>query len=151
MKSVFQPADKNNLIQRINKLSEESTPSWGKLSVGQMCEHCARVLEINAGLVEEKKPGFLVKLFAPMVRKMILGEKPYPKNSPTAPQLKVRKPVDFETGKERLLTNLNYFTNPENKEQIVNHPSKLYGKLTEAEKGWSQYKHINYHLNQFGV
>ena len=39
IKSVFNAADVAELIDRINKLTPQSTPLWGKMNVGQMLAH----------------------------------------------------------------------------------------------------------------
>ena len=151
MKSVFNQEHVSDLKNRIEQLTAKTEPDWGKMSVGQMCEHCARALDVNAGIVEEEKPNLLIKLFSPLLKMFVLNDKPYRKNSPTTPQFKVQQPINFGTGKQRLLESLTYFSKPENKEKIVNTKSKVFGQLTEDEKGWAQYKHIDYHLTQFGV
>lgn len=151
MKSIFNQSEQQEIVSRIYKLSENSSPHWGKMTAGQMCLHCATVLDVHAGVIKEDKPPFFVKLLRPMMRKVIFGDKAYPKNSPTSSQFKMLEETDFHSGKQKLLDSLDYFTNPENKEKIIEHPSRVFGKLTEEEKGWAQYKHINHHLKQFGV
>ena len=39
MKSIFNPADNQEIITRIQSLSPESKALWGKMSVDQMLKH----------------------------------------------------------------------------------------------------------------
>jgi len=151
MNSIFNTTEIQALQERISQLTPDSNAQWGKMDAAQMCAHCSSVLDVNAGVIEEKKPSIMVKLMKPMIRKVVFGEKPYPKNSPTSPQFKVTDQKDFETEKANLLDRLHYFTASENRDRVVNHPSKVFGKLSEQQKGWSQYKHLHHHLEQFGV
>ena len=40
MKTIFNKTSRNNLIDRINSLNENSTAQWGKINVCQMTKHC---------------------------------------------------------------------------------------------------------------
>ncbi len=151
MNSLFQPDHAKQLIERLESLEEHSTPQWGKMNAAQMLEHCALALDVNAGKVEEKEPSFMVKLMKPLIKSAVFGPKPYRKNSPTNPQFKVSNAVEFQDAKQHFVDSFNYFTHPENKEVILSVPSKLFGLLTEEQKGFAQFKHINYHFNQFGL
>ncbi len=82
-----------------------------------------------------------------MIRKMVVGEKPYPKSSKTHPQYLQTSTKDFGTEKQRLLKALDKWKGMEGEK--IDHA--LFGVLTQEEKGWSAYKHLNHHLTQFGV
>ena len=83
-----------------------------------------------------------------MIRKMVVGPKPYPKNTRTHPQYLQTEPRDFDTEKARLLAALNAFVEAENSPA---RPHSLFGVQTHDEKGWAGYKHLDHHLTQFGV
>jgi hypothetical protein len=148
-KSLFSTEVYQNCLNRIEQLSDRSNPRWGKMTAAQMFSHCAEILEVANGK-ELKNTPFIAKLFKGMIRKMVVGDKPYPKNTRTHPQYLQTEDRDFEAEKKRLLEALDNFVNmdKEQAQQIV-HP--LFGKTTIEEKGWSMYKHLNHHLNQFGV
>jgi hypothetical protein len=40
MKTVFDKAVREELISRINSLSEDKVAQWGKMNVHQMMKHC---------------------------------------------------------------------------------------------------------------
>jgi hypothetical protein len=110
------------------------------MSAAQMFSHCAEILEVANGRDLKNTP-LIAKLFKGMIRKMVVNEKPYPKNTKTHPQYRQTTDKDFETEKKRLLLALD-------KLQII-HP--LFGRMSRQEKGWSMYKHLDHHLTQFCV
>ena len=72
-------------LQRIDALTADTHPQWGVMSVGQMLSHCAEIQEVSNGKALEGTP-FIVRLLGGFIRKMVVGGKPYPKNTKTHPQ-----------------------------------------------------------------
>jgi hypothetical protein len=150
MKNVFNPTDSAEIINRIEKLTPSSKPLWGKMSVAQMLAHCNVTYEL---VYEDKhpKPGpikrFLLKTF---IKNVVVNEKPYKHNSRTAPVFLINEDKDFETEKQRLTDHIkktqkmgeNYFEGKE---------SHSFGPLNKTEWNNMFYKHLDHHLNQFGV
>jgi len=150
MKSIFDEETYKECLARIDQLTTDTQPQWGKMNAAQMLAHCCEIQDVANGKDLKGTP-FLVKLFKNMVRKTVVGEKPYKKNSPTHPQYKKDGfQCDFDTEKNRLSATMSKFYNedPEILAQII-HP--LFGKMTRDEKGWAIYKHLDHHLDQFGV
>ncbi|MBW4360014.1 hypothetical protein [Flavobacterium taihuense] len=53
MGSIYDKADNAAMIARINSLTAESKPLWGKMTVDQMCKHCNTTIQlhlVNKGL-----------------------------------------------------------------------------------------------------
>jgi hypothetical protein len=146
IKSIYDLTTYESMVGRINQLTSESQPQWGKMSVGQMLAHCAEVQDVSNGKPLKGTPWF-INLIGGFVKKMVLNKDPYPKNIRTHPQYLTTEPEDFETQKERLLLSL--------KAMIAlgkissRHP--IFGEMTPDEKGWGMYKHLDHHLGQFGV
>ena len=46
MKSLFESETHQDILNRIEKLNENSTANWGKMNVGQMLKHCQKPMEI---------------------------------------------------------------------------------------------------------
>ena len=148
-RSLFSPEVYQDCLNRIERLAPETTPEWGSMTAAQMLSHCAEIQDVSNGK-ELKNTPILIKLLKGMVRNMVVGEKPFPKNSKTHPQYKQTSDRNFETEKERLLHALEVFVNAD-KERAVQQIHPLFGEMTAEEKGWSMYKHLNHHLTQFGV
>ena len=144
--SLYAPDTYQHSLARIERLSPQTTPRWGSMSAAQMLAHCAEILEVANGEPLKNTP-LLVKLFKRMIRSMVVGGRPYPKNTRTHPQYEQTAERDFETEKQRLLAALTRFKEEEGLPR--EHP--LFGAMTAEEKGWSIYKHLDHHLSQFGV
>ena len=149
MKSVFEPEARQQLVARLDALRPDSARQWGKMDPAQMLGHCANALETATG-DRPMKQGLLGKILMPFFRKSILGEKPFSRNSPTDPTFVIRDPRDFEAEKRRLLTLLDRFVaaGPDNAGKYVH---SFFGKMTGQEWGELTHKHLDHHLQQFGV
>ena len=81
---------------------------------------------------------------------MVVNEKPYKKNSRTAPVFLITNEKDFKIEKDRLLS---YITKTQElgREHFDNKESHSFGNLTKNEWNNMLYKHLDHHLNQFGV
>lgn len=145
-KSLYHRDVYHDILARIEKLTAESTPQWGKMDSGKMIAHCADIFDVSNGKPLANTP-FFARLFKGMIRKMVVGEKPYPKNSKTHPQYIQTSAKDFGTEKQRLLKALERWKGMEGEQT----EHALFGVLTREEKGWSAYKHLDHHLSQFGV
>lgn len=83
MKTIFNKAEREELIERINTLNSHNMAQWGKMNLYQMMKHCTRwndwVLG-NGG--HSYRQEFLGKLFGKMVLKgMVKDDKPMKKNA----------------------------------------------------------------------
>lgn len=146
-KTLYDSEDYQEALGRIDELSADSTPEWGKMSVGQMLAHCAEVTEVYNGKPLEGTP-FYVKLMKGLIRKVVVAPKAFQKKLASHPQYIHTESRDFETEKVRLLSALEKF---KAEEQQPNPKHALLGTLTNEEKGWSAWKHLDHHLRQFGV
>ena len=150
MKNVFNPPDLAELTARIERLKSDTTPQWGKMNVGQMLAHCNVSYEMA---FEHKHPRpnplvrFLLKLF---VKNQVVGPKPYPRNGRTAPAFVVADQRDFEHEKQRLLGYLHQ-TQQLGEAHFAGRESHSFGPLSASEWNTMFYKHLDHHLNQFGV
>ena len=150
MKNIFDPVVTAEVISRINKLQPSTQPQWGKMSVDQMLAHCNVTYEM-AFENKHKKPNgftqFLLKLF---VKNTVVSDKPYKRNSKTAPQFLISDAKNFQAEKERLRGYLNKTQNL-GASYFDGRTSHSFGKLTKQEWNNMFYKHLDHHLTQFGV
>jgi len=100
---------------------------------------------------KHKKPGaiarFILKTF---VKPKVVGEKSYPKDSPTAPQFLIKERKNFEEEKKRLIGFIQK-TQQLGADAFEGKESFSFGKLTAQEWNNMFAKHLNHHLSQFGV
>lgn len=150
MKNIFDAKVTNELIDRIHKLEPTTRPQWGKMSADQMLAHCNVTYEM-AFEDKHKKPNGLTKLMLKLfVKNTVVGEKPYKRNSRTAPQFLIVDARNFEAEKERLVAYLQKTQNL-GEAYFDGRESHSFGKLTKQEWNNMFYKHLHHHLTQFGV
>ncbi len=151
MQNVFDAHEAQNYIDRINKLTPFATPIWGKMSVDQMLAHCNVTYEMVYEPQKHKAPGGLAKfILKKFVKPKVVGEKSYAKNSPTSPQFRITHPQDFILEKKRMIGFIQK-TQQLGREAFDGKESFSFGKLKAGEWNNMFAKHLNHHLEQFGV
>lgn len=150
MKTIFEQETVNELIARINKLTPETTPSWGKMNVAQMLAHCNVSYEMAYENIH-KAPNAFVKLILKLfVKEQVVGSKPYKKNGQTAPAFLITDTKDFEKEKARLIAYLEK-TQKLGANHFEGKESLSFGKLNANQWNIMFQKHLEHHLAQFGV
>jgi hypothetical protein len=149
MKTLFDPAAYQEITRRVESLQPSSPRQWGKMTVSQMLEHSARALEIAAGK-KQTKQAFVGKAIGWIFRGNFVGEKPFGRNAPTGPEFIVSNEPEFQRSRERVTALLKelHQLGESGCEGTVH---GFFGKLTGAEWGVTQYKHMDHHLRQFGA
>lgn len=150
MINIFTKEGTAGVVQRILDLTPITKANWGKMSVSQMLAHCAVAYEM---VYTDKypKPNIFVKLILKIfVKKGVVSDAPFLRNSKTAPQFLIKEDKSFEEEKKRLIDFI--IRSQELGEQYFdNLESQSFGKLTATEWSNSFYKHLDHHLIQFGV
>ncbi len=148
MKSIFDKATRDELINRINSINENSTTQWGKMNIYQMLKHCALWDGWILGKSEHKyKQTFIGRIFGKMALKdMTKDESPLRKNVPTLAELKVtEKNGDVASKKKEWITLIENYADYSNPNFI----HSFFGKMTKEQIGYLAYKHTDHHLRQF--
>jgi hypothetical protein len=150
MNSVFNLDDLNEIKGRINNLNSESLPQWGKMNAAAMLAHCSVTYEMIY-TKKHPKPNFVLRfILTSFVKKAVVSPKPYPKNSKTAPAFLITDSRDFDREKEILFHWLDKVYS-DGRESFEGRESHSFGKLSTEEWDRMMYKHLDHHLNQFGV
>ncbi|MBL0743397.1 DinB family protein [Chryseolinea lacunae] len=146
MKTVFDKPTRDELIRRIDSLSENDTAQWGKMSVYQMAKHCALWEEMVMGTLPIKR-AFIGYLFGRLALKQSLkDDKPMGHNAPTSPKLLVKeRHGDLAAEKKKWKTLLE--ENAQSPARNFVHP--FFGTITTEQLGYHAFKHIDHHLRQF--
>ncbi|SHL66221.1 DinB family protein [Flavobacterium saccharophilum] len=150
MKNVFSTADCNEFKNRINQLTPESKALWGKMNVAQMLAHCNVAYEMVYEGIHPKPNASLRLILKLLVKNSVVNEKPYPKNNHTAPQFIIKEERNFNIERDRLIIYLNK-THELGDDHFEGKESLSFGKLSAMEWNNMFTKHLNHHLNQFGV
>ena len=150
MKSLFESETHQDILNRIEKLNENTTANWGKMNVGQMLKHCQQLMKIALGKRKMKgKAGFFIKIIFKLFKPMMYNDRPWKRNIVTAREFVITGPQDFETEKNNIIKLINEFASKKNNTNWPKHP--IFGVFTTEQRGQMQYKHLDHHLTQFGV
>ena len=79
VKDLFDNAVKQEIIDRINKLTPTTQRQWGKMDVAQMLAHCQMPLGVATGK-HRLKGSFFLKLIGPLFKSLPYNDKPFKKN-----------------------------------------------------------------------
>lgn len=145
--NLFDTQVKQKIIERINKLSPDTKAKWGKMNPSQMLAHCRMPIGIALGL-HTIKGNWLMKLILPLFKKNLYDGKPYKQGLPTDKSFVMTgKDKDFETEKNKLFDMISQFID----DNITNDKHPVFGKLTKEQWSKATWKHLDHHLQQFGV
>ena len=150
MKNIFESTVTSEVINRINNLTPATPQLWGKMNVAQMLAHCNVSYELVYDNIHPKPNAFMKFIMKAMVKKLVVNEKPYKKNSQTAPVFVISDEKEFEKEKARLIAYL-IKTQELGETHFDGKESHSFGKLTKTEWNNMFYKHLDHHLGQFGV
>ena len=150
MKNIFDKTISEEIIDRINSLNSNTSPKWGKMTVDQMLAHCNVTYELIYDNKIPKPSGFKKWMLKAFVKNIVISEKPYKRNSRTAPEFLITNKKDFEKEKDRLISYIRKIQELGSK-YFDNKESHSFGKLTKTEWNNMFYKHLDHHLNQFGA
>jgi hypothetical protein len=147
VKNIFTPGVKPEIVVRINKLTADSKPVWGKMNVAQMLAHLQMPLGVADGSHILKR-NLMGMILGPLIKRKLYNDTPYKRSLPTAPSfITVNSEREFEMEKAKLLDQIGRFTEA----NMVNDRHPFFGKMTNEQWGRGMWKHIDHHLQQFGV
>jgi hypothetical protein len=148
--SIFETKTTESILSRLNHLTNTTQPLWGKMNAAQMLAHLNVAYDIDSGKIKSETPAlmkFMLKLF---LKPILVNEKPYKKNSRTAPLFLISSEKDFEKEKKSLIDNILESQN-NGREYYEGRESNSVGKMNANEWSNMYYKHIEHHFTQFGI
>lgn len=151
MQNVFDAKDAQEYINRINNLTPETPRKWGKMSVDQVLAHLNVAYDLTFTPEKFPKPSFIAKfLLSRFVKPKITNEIPYKPSLPTSPAFIIANERNFEEEKAKLIGNIQRVQQL-GKEAFEGKENINFGKMTA--QCWNNMfaKHLNHHLDQFGV
>ncbi len=150
MPTIRNQSDRENLIERLKRLSGDENPAWGKMNVNQMVSHLVQAGELPFLASLPDKSNFFSRTF---IKPLILYVLPMPKEVKTSPEMNQqengRKPLDFDVDKSLVIDSINKIGDLPVDHECKYHP--FFGKMNAKEWAVIAHKHIDHHLKQFGV
>lgn len=153
MKSISDPALRQDLHRRISLLQEDSKPLWGKMNVWQMTRHCNNWSEWLLGrgpyTGHVYRQDLLGKLFGRWaLRSNTKDDRPMQRNMP-AGKLAIKDTTRGNLeGEKALWIQLTDDCALQYNEYFIH---DFFGRMTAEQISIFAYKHYDHHLRQFGV
>ncbi|MFM8567269.1 MAG: DinB family protein [Gemmatimonadota bacterium] len=147
---LFDPRAVDATIARLQTLTPDRAPRWGKMNVGQMLAHC-RVACAMALQDDFPRPNPVLRFFLRLVVKgFVTGQAPYRRNLRTAPVFLVSPEQDFVSERDGLIADLRAVC-ARGRAHFEGRPSPNFGPLTAEQWNTMLAKHLAHHLEQFGA
>lgn len=150
MKSIFEEDSYIEIVNRLDELTKQHHPKWGKMTVEQMLVHCRKSIEYAMGDIELQAPHPLKIFFANFTKASLYNNKPFKKNLSTIKDFVIKEHDTFETEKKRLKSIIRRM-HTSKKFFFPYTYHQVYGRLEPYMWGQSVYKHLDHHFKQFGV
>jgi hypothetical protein len=148
MNTVWDPALRRSFATRVGRLNQDVKPRWGRMNASGMMAHLTDSYRMALGELPVKSKNLPLR-YTP-IKQLIIYVLPFPKSSPTAPELIARVDHAVLADEQRafgaLLEKLAAVT-PATK--LAEHPA--FGLLTHKQYGVLIARHTDHHLRQFGI
>jgi len=147
LQNLFDPAVKQEIIDRINKLTPQSPAQWGKMNVAQMLAHLQVPIGVAEGTNKIKRTLF-ARIVGPLAKPILYSNKSFKRSLPTDPSfVMIGSEKDFKKEKQNLVEMVSSFS----EKNIVNEVHPFFGKMTKEQWSIGTWKHLDHHLQQFEV
>jgi hypothetical protein len=147
VKSMWQESTRRELQDRLARLTPGQAPGWGKFSAAKMIVHVTDTFRSATGelAVAPKR----LPLRYPPLKQVVVYWLPFPKNSPTAPELLAGTPGEWPSDVSGLLAAIERFAKRDRDGEWPEHAA--FGRLTGEQWGVLMYRHTDHHFKQFGI
>jgi hypothetical protein len=147
MKSIWQDEARRELTDRVGSLTPDRRAGWGTFSAPKMVCHLADALNMAMGdlkVAPKRRP-----IRYPPLKQLIIYAAPFPKGTPTAPELLMRQPREWVNDVADVQDLLARAGSARTTDTWPDHPA--FGKLSKRAWGVLIYRHMDHHLRQFGA
>lgn len=150
MQTLFDQKVYQNIISRLDSLTENHQPQWGEMTVAQMVKHCQMPLLVANGKMELNRDiSLFKKLIYKFYKPIMYNDKSWPENIPTPAEFKITAPFVFDAERQALKNAITEFHGKALNMRWPAHP--FFGNFNTDQWGKMQYKHLDHHFRQFGV
>ena len=146
-RTIWNSDDRRALLARLDRLSAGSRPQWGRFDAPRMLAHVTDALRTATGEVRcapRRSP-----LRYPPINSLVMFHVPWPKGSPTAPELLARAPAGWPEETALLRAAIEAFVTRAPGGAWPDHAA--FGRLSGEQWGRLMHRHIDHHWKQFGV
>jgi hypothetical protein len=148
MKTLFESDARAALQSRLDRLTPDAQRRFGTMSPGQMLCHLHDSLGVALGTVESKPAPFAMA--NPLTRWLAICVIPWPKGKLDSPKNQLlSSPSEFTADRDRLKQLLDEFAARGPRGEFGSH--EFFGRMPGLRWGQLLHRHVDHHLNQFGV
>ena len=147
MKTLFDEGLRNAMLARINAVTADLQPKWGKMNAEKMLCHLVHSMRMGVGELPVKAVKLPIR-YTP-IRQLMIYVLPFPKGAPTARELMPSNPLEIEESKRELARLFRTFGELASLKEWPEHPA--FGPI--GKRGWGvlSWRHLDHHLRQFGA
>ena len=148
MPSLFDPAVRESVLDRISRLTAERNPIWGKFTAPEMVCHVSCDLRQALGELDAGPPSGPLARF-PM-NWLAIHVIPWPRGrGKSPPEFLATRPTTWTSDVNRLGDLIGRFS--ARGPAAPWPPSRVFGRISGNSWGVMEHKHLDHHLRQFGV
>ncbi|MDP9204545.1 MAG: DinB family protein [Gemmatimonadota bacterium] len=146
-KSLSSARARQELVDRLERLTPDAIPLWGRMTAPQMLAHLADWMLMAKGELNTAAKKRVLRI--PPLKQLVIYWLPFPKGVPTAPELISRKPSEWAIERATVRQHIQWFEDLDAKAVWPEHPA--FGRMTPRAWCVLGYRHTDHHLRQFGI
>ena len=146
-RSLFDVGDRAALLGRLQRLTPDARPRWGRMTPTRMLAHVNDGFALAYGELTTRPRRTWLRI--PPVNLLVACVLPFPRNAPTPRELIAREPNGWDVEMHRLSQNLDGFTTRAGIDRWPDHP--FFGRMPGWAWGMLGYRHVDHHFRQFGI
>ena len=148
MGTLFEPADRERMLERLARLAPDRRPLWGRFTAPQMVCHLSCSFRQSLGELESGPPRGPLS-HAP-INWLVIHVIPWPKaKAKSPPEFLATTPTTWDADVNALRELIRRFG--ERGRDASWPPSRVFGRISGASWGVLHHKHLDHHFRQFGV
>jgi hypothetical protein len=145
---MWDPAVRSSFAGRLRTLTTSTKPGWGKMSASGMVAHLNDSYRMCTGELTVKSKNLPLR-YTP-IKQLVIYVLPWPKGSPTAPELIARcDGAVLEDEKAAFAAMFAKLSAMKPGDPLQPHPA--FGVLTHKDYGALMARHTEHHFRQFGI
>ena len=145
--TLLHAASRQEIQQRLARLSPDRTPHWGSFNAPRMVVHLADSIRMAFGEIPVAPVNTPLRF--PPVKQLAIYVLPWPHGTQTAPELLTRAPAAWNGEVVTLSALVEKFSTRSPRGAWPRHP--LFGAMSGRAWGVLAYRHCDHHFRQFGV